>query len=272
MTTPEPQQTELMPVDQAVIAHSAMRQPSMLETVMQAAMNPSIDADKMEKLLKMARELELDKKKQEWATAFRAAKDEIDNYKITKRGQIVYEGKGNKQGGIVRFIKYDDVSKAIKPILARNQLTASYTFRYETSPAKAICIMKLLHANGYFELFESIPLPMVDSSGGKNDVQGAGSVMSYGRRYAVCAAFDIVAENEDQDGAGVNLTPITEMQLADLNQFVSECEAKEPGFTGRFKRWLVKEIRVEDPKDLCQGEQYKTVMAKLSEKCRDLGI
>jgi ERF superfamily len=271
-------QQPLVPVDPPTMSIEPVRQQtsvqprSMLDMVMDAAMSTDLDPARLEKFLSIARDLELDKKKQEWATAFRAAKDEIDCYKITKRGQIVYEGKGGKQGGVVKFIRYDDIAKAVKPILQKHSLSASYTYRYEQTPPKAICVMTLLHANGYSQTFESIPLPMVDSSGGKNDVQGAGSVMSYGRRYAVCGAFDIVAESEDNNGSPQTFTPITPDQADEIEQFVKECVAQEPDFRRRFMRWLASELRAESIPDIFQGEPHKIVLAKLAHKMRDLGL
>jgi hypothetical protein len=221
----------------------------------------------LEKFLQIARDLELDKKKQEWATAFRAAKDEIDGYRITKRGQIVY-----KTGSIVKFVKYEDIADAVKPILRKHGLSASYSYRYETVPPKAVCIMNLMHANGYSQNFDSVPMPMIDTSGGKSDIQGSGSVMSYGIRYVTRAAFDIVAEDEDTDGNPKTFTPITADQASEIEQFVKECEAREPEFRRRFMRWLKGELHADSIADILQGEPHKIVLGKLGHKMKDLGL
>jgi ERF superfamily len=243
------------------------RERSMLDRVLNEAIGTNLDPERLEKFLAIARELELDKKKQEWSTAFRAAKNEIDCFRITKRGRIVY-----KNGSIVKFIKYEDMSDAVKPILRKHALSASYSYRYEQNPPKAICIMTLTHANGYSQKFDSVPLPMIDTSGGKSDLQGSGSVMSYGIRYVTRAAFDIVAEDEDTDGNGAPGKPITANQLNDINIMVQDCETKEPAFTRRFMRWLQKELHVDALEDLYQGEPRRIVLAKLGEKQRELGL
>ncbi len=262
-----PQETmALEPIPEPVTV-PAQRELSVLDRVMDAAMRSDLDPARLEKFLQIARDLEQDKKKQEWATAFRAAKDELDCYRITKRGQIVY-----KNGTVVKFIKYEDMSDAVKPILRKHALSASYSYRYEQAPPKAICIMNLLHANGYSQNFESVPLPMIDTSGGKSEVQGSGSVMSFGIRYVTRAAFDIVAEDEDNNGATQTFTPLTADQASEVEQFVKECEGKEPDFRRRFMRWLKGELHAESIADILQGEPHKIVLGKLGHKMRDLGL
>lgn len=247
---------------------------NMLQMVMRAAGDPSIDADKLEKLLRIGKELEQDKRAAEWAAAFQAAKFEIDEYRITKNGKIVYPGKPGKEDSVVRFIRYDDIADAVKPILRKNGLASSYTFRHEATPPKTICVMTITHANGFERVFESVPLPMVDDSGGKNAVQGAGSVMTYGRRYATCAAFDIVADGEDDDGnLGRDLAkPITAEEFETIDNILRSCEDKAPNTRKLFTAWMLKELKTANPKELMQGRQLKAVMTVLEGKQRQLGL
>ena len=244
----------------------------MLQIVMRAAQDPTIDPARLKEFLEIGRQLQADKAKQQWAMAFRAAKDELDGVRITKRGQIVYEGKNGKQDSVIKFLRYDDIAEAVKPILRKHQLTASYTYRNETTPPKTVCVLTLLHSAGHSETFESVPLPMIDSGGGKSDVQGAGSVMTYGRRYAIQGAFDIVAENQDMDGTSQQAEPISESDYRKIEDIVQECENRNPGFRSLFTKWFVKEFKIDKLSDLRQGHQLKSVMTKLTEKMQSLGI
>jgi hypothetical protein len=251
---------------------STSAQPTLLQTVMQAVLDPTIDPARLEKFLQIGRELEADKAKREWGLAFRAAKDEIDGIRIVKNGQIIYPGKNGAAPSTIKFARYEDLADAVKPILRKNALTASYTYRVETTPPKTVCVMKLLHAGGHSENFESIPLPLVDDGGGKNAVQGAGSVMTYGRRYAVQAAFDIVAVDEDDDGSGRGVAPrISEADAEQIHNCAAECEGKQPGFLMLFTKWMLAEYKVDRPESL-NAEQAKGAMAKLREKMAALGI
>jgi hypothetical protein len=249
-----------------------IQQSNLLQVVMQAAADPSVDADKLGKLLEIGERLELQKKKQQWAESFHAAKREIDGITITKHGKITYESKNNKPGTVVTFLRYDEIADAVKPILARHSLVSSYRYRHESTPPKTICVMTLTHANGYSQEFESVPLPMIDDSGGKTSIHGAGSVMTYGRRYVTCGAFDIVAREEDDDGSmGKGVQPIADEDLERITNCVRACDDKQPGFGKLFTKWMVAEYKVSAPTEL-NAEQAKGVMAKIREKMAGLGI
>jgi hypothetical protein len=245
-----------------------------IQQLLSVAADPACDPAKAREVYAFAKEVMQDEAKRQWTQAFMAARGELDGLKIRKNGAITYAGKNGNPDSVVKFMRYDDIADAIKPILLRHGLAAAYTYRYETTPPKTICVMRLMHTAGHTELFESPPLPMVDSGGGKNDVQGAGSVGTYGRRYVVCPTFDIVAEGEDDDG---NLgrdqpQPITEAELETITNVVQACDDKSPGFRGLFTNWLVKEMKVQQLRELHQGKQLKAVMLKLKEKQKALGL
>lgn len=241
---------------------------------MQAAANPACDPAKAREIYEFAQKIMGDQKREVWSRSFFAAKQELDGIKIRKDGKIVHDNKNGKTGAVIKFMRYDDIARVVKPILAKHDLIASYTYRYEANPPKTICVMRLMHQNGHQEIFESVPLPMVDSGGGKNDVQGAGSVGSYGRRYVVCPTFDIVAEGEDDDG---NLgkeqpKPITTVQARQLDDLVIECDNRQKGFGPRWYKWLGSEFRINAHAEILEGQMFKAVNAKIDAKARELGV
>lgn len=242
---------------------------SMLESVMQMMAQPGKSAAELRELLIFGKELEAEKARRDYIVAFQSAKRDMLTMRIQKNGRIVY--KDNK--GTVKFAKYDDIADAVQPILARNGLTASFSYEFVAAPPKTICVMTLLHESGHEKEFRSVPLPMIDSSGGKTDIQGAGSIGSYGRRYTVVPAFDIITEDEDDDGSGKGVAlPITEDQLITIEDIVRACADKDPRFTALFKKWMLVELKTDDPAQLLQGDQLKTVMGKLAEKQKMLGL
>lgn len=247
---------------------------SMLESVMRAVADPSVDPARLREFLQIGRELEADQARREYVTAFMAAKDEMVGLRIEKRGRIVYEAKPGKQGGVVTFPKYEDISAVIKPILNRHGLAASFSFEFIATPPKTVAVMTLLHRLGYEKEFRSNPLPMQDSGGGKNELQGAGSVNKYGRRYVICPAFDILTEDDpDDDASGRNLAvPITDEQVAVVEDILQACADKEPAAPARFKKWMAIEYKIEKVSDLLQGSQHAAVMAKLEAKQKSLGL
>jgi hypothetical protein len=232
--------------------------------------NPDIDPARLREFLAIGRELEADQAKREYVEAFMQAKRALDGVKITKHGKIVYPAK--REGGTastVTFARYEDIADAIKPKLAESGLAASYSYEYTANPPKVICVMTLTHLRGHSQEFRSVPLPMVDSSGGKNDIQGAGSISSYGRRYVVCPAFDIVTEEEDNDGTGKGSpVQITEEQIRVIEDMVQACTEKDPLVPQSFPRWLKAEFAIDSPAKLYQGPQLEAVMGMLKRKLR----
>jgi hypothetical protein len=214
-------------------------QPSMLQAVMAAALNPALDPERIKAFLDMAREMDQDEKRQQFNVAFAAAYREISLIKIAKNGQIVYEGRGGKKDSVITFIKHDDISRVIKPILHQNGLTATYSAEIVATPPKTVMVMTIMHVNGYSKEWRSVALPMIDSGGGKSDIQGAGSVSTYGRRYVIIPAFDIVAEDADDDGnLGKAAKAITEQQADTILDILHELDRRQPGSAALFAKWI----------------------------------
>lgn len=249
------------------------QKPSMLQAVMVAAMNPDLDPERVEKFLAMGMELEKDKRAQEFAAAFAAASLQISAIKITKAGEIVYPGKNGGQASVIKFIRHDDISRVIKPILAEHGLVATYSAEILTNPPKAVTVMTVMHRNGHSKEWRSIPMPLVDSGGGKNDVQGAGSISTYGRRFVTVAAFDIVAEDQDDDGNMGRQTPyITQDQGDTIADILQEIDARQSGSAAAFNKWIKQQFKVDTIGELRQGDQYTEVMAKLHAKMAAAGM
>lgn len=266
--------TQLMTVAPTAIAAREAEKPSMLQAVMAAAMNPDLDPDRIEKFLAMGMELEKDKRAQEFNAAFAAAHSQLSAMRITKAGEIIYPGKNGGQASVIKFIRHDDISRIIKPILAENGLTATYSSEILATPPKAVTVMTIIHRNGHSREWRSIPMPLVDSGGGKNDVQGAGSISTYGRRYVTVTAFDIVADGDDNDG-NLNATqsqPITQDQADTINNILHELNNREPGSSDKFNKWIRQQFRVESIGQLLQGDQHQEVLSKLNDKQRQAGM
>lgn len=268
-----PEDNQLVPVTPTAIETRGAEKPSMLQAVMAAAMNPDLDPERLERFLSMARELENDKNKQEFHAAFAAAQSQISAIRIMKNGEIVYPGKNGGPASVIKFIKHDDISRAIKPILAEHGLTATYSSEMLPNAPKVVTVMTVIHHNGYSREWRSIPMPLVDSGGGKNDVQGAGSISTYGRRFVTVAAFDIVAEDSDDDGnLGKTAKQITQDQADTIADILHEIEQRQAGQSAAFSKWIKQQFRVDTVGQLLQGDQHTEVMAKLDKKQREMGL
>jgi hypothetical protein len=88
------------------------------------------------------------------------------------------------------YAPLDAILEVVQPVLSENGLSQ---LQEATMSENMITVRTILmHETGEFFEFEPLPLPMT-----KNTAQQAGSAISYARRYALCAALGIMAENDD---------------------------------------------------------------------------
>lgn len=185
---------------------------SIVQIIERAARDPSIDIDKMERLLAMKERLDAKLAVEAYNTAFAEMQPELPE--IDERGQI-------KVNETVRstYAKWEDINAVIKPILAKHGFGLS--FRTSTKSGKADVTAILMHRAGHREE-TSIELD-ADTSGSKNGVQALGSSVSYGKRYTATAILNITTRGLDDDGKRAGDGPtISESQAADLKKLITE--------------------------------------------------
>lgn len=162
----------------------------LLAVIERAARDPSVDIDKMERLLQMQERVQARQAKAAYDDAMAEMQPKLPI--ITERGKIL-----NKSGGTQSTYAYwEDINEIIKPILAEHGFALS--FKGKTNGNMVVTVGILSHRLGHREETE-VELPK-DDSGSKNVVQGIGSSKSYGKRYAAFDLLNITTKGEDDDG------------------------------------------------------------------------
>lgn len=169
--------------------------PSMAEmfaSLVELAKDPAVDPVKMTSLVDLQMKMMDYSKQEEFNKSKIAAIMEMPA--IGKRGEIK-----NKTGGVQsRYSRFEDIHKAVKPILLRHNLAISFNVG---NNGQMVTVQPILsHTNGHVEKGEFMSLP-IDTTGSKNGTQGAGSAASYGKRHTMKAMLNIVDEGADNDGA-----------------------------------------------------------------------
>jgi hypothetical protein len=108
-----------------------------------------------------------------------------------------------------------------------------FSLSFDTAPRQGegggiIITGTLSHVGGH-KRTASIPLAL-DSSGGKNNIQGMGSTFSYGKRYCATALLNIITEGEDDDGVRGGAKFITDDQADDLRAKAKKLGRQEGQF------------------------------------------
>lgn len=223
---------------------------AMMAMVRELALDERIDGGKLETIMRVANDQQDRAREIEFYQDKNRAVREMPL--IRKDGRIVILDKNHPENmDLARtqghFEKWPDVQSAITPVLDRNHLTL--THKIDHADGQTVVIAVLTHDNGYREESGPMRLPL-DTSGGKNNVQGAGSSQTYGMRYtarAICG-LRLVGGQQDDDG---NLTalrdePLNDQQLKRLeeaeNAAARGAEAYEEWFhsiPAIDRRWMI---------------------------------
>ena len=233
---------------------------AFLAMIERAARDPQVDIDKMERLFAMRERMQAQEAKAAYLKALADLQPKLPV--IGKRGIInknEKDDRGNKTGGQVamtKYAKWEDVVEGITPVLAAHGFSLS--FRVAQPTLDRIIVSGVLgHRDGHTEE-TSISLP-IDATGAKNNVQGWGSSVSYGKRYTAFALLNISAREEDDDGkaAGTAADFITDAQCSTILDRIAETEADIAKFCAYFKIDGVAKL---------PAREFGTAMSMLSQK------
>lgn len=190
---------------------------SPFDRLIQAATDPNVDVDKMERLLGIAERWKSQEARAAYARALARMQPHLPE--VRKRGDA---------GGRYKYALWEDIQDSLRPVLADHGFSLS--FRTDNNTVTAV----LMHEDGHSE---STSLPFSpDKSGNKNDVQALGSGVAYGKRYTCQALLNLTARGEDDDGyaAGSGAPQTGEVVSAEqadqLRALVTEIDRTEAQF------------------------------------------
>ena len=205
---------------------------AMLDKMMTLAKDPAVDAEKFKTIAQVVRDTRDDAQKQQFYQAKASAM--LDMPVIDKRGKIVIAGKNGEPDRVQgTYAKWPDLQRAITPVLAAYDLVLTHDVGHDG--AIVLVTPVLQHRNGYVERGEQMALPL-DTSGGKNNTQGAGSAASYGKRHTSIAMLGLRLEDTDDDGW---LTATADEPLNDQQaRRVEEAEARWKDGPEIYEQWF----------------------------------
>lgn len=191
----------------------------MMAVISRAAADPSVDIDKMERLLSMQERMVARQAESEFAAALAIMQTELPS--VGERGGI--RDKSNRIQST--YALWEDINAAIKPVLSRHGFALS--FRIDCSNGIAVTGV-LSHRCGHSES-TTINLPS-DTTGSKNAVQAVASSVSYGKRYTAGALLNITSHGEDDDAFQAAPLELNEVQVAAITDLATEVGADLPNF------------------------------------------
>lgn len=211
---------------------------SMLAAIVALAKDPSVDVTKLQALMGMQERMEARGAETQFNQAF--AEMEPKMPRIKRDGTVEYKDKA-----AFKFARWETVDAGIRPILREHGFSLSFNTSPRQGEGGGLNITgTLLHTAGHSKS-ATIPLPL-DSSGGKNNLQGAGSTLSYGKRYTTTMLLNIVTEGEDDDGKKGGMQYIGPGQIAQIKKLIGETNTNEIRF--------LETIGVSEIQDIAVGE------------------
>ncbi len=184
---------------------------SLNDAIIRAASDPTVDAEKLARLYAISKEMKADQARAAYTVAFKALQPKLPT--IDQNGAIK-----NSAGAVQStYAKWEDINDAIKPILDEHGFTLS--FRPGAGADARITVTTILaHDDGHQEE-ATVVLPN-DSSGGKNNVQGVGSALSYAKRYGAISILNITSRSpadRDDDGTASGPSDLAQRTMAEVN-------------------------------------------------------
>ncbi len=196
-----------------VVAAEPTESGNVLQIISRAAADPSVDIEKLERLLAMQERITARNARAEYAAALAEMQPHLPT--IAERGAIK-DRSGNAQS---RYALWEDIVTTITPILSAHGFALSFRTANEANMVSVTGVLS--HRAGHSES-TTLALP-IDTSGSKNAVQSVGSSTSYGKRYTASALLNLRTGEIDDDGkAGGGQPTLDAEQVANLDALLSE--------------------------------------------------
>lgn len=210
------------PTGVAPATESAM----MIQMIQRAAADPTVDVDKMERLMQM-HERFVDRQA---SAAFNAAMVRAQQCirPVVRRSLNIQTNSS--------YAKLEDIDQAISPVYTAQGFSLSFGTSDSPLAGHIRVVCDVMHDQGHTKQYQmDLPLDATGIGGktNKTGVHAHGSTNSYARRYLTMNIFNVVMVNEDNDGNGDTTPPpepiVTAGQAAQLSALLKKCSETAQG-------------------------------------------
>ena len=197
------------------------------QVISDAASNPEVDVNKLEKLLDMQDRIMRRNAEMEFNAAMTKAQSEMTRVAADANNPQTHS----------RYASYKALDKALRPVYTTNGFAISFGTA-EGAPSEYVRVVAdVSHISGFSKRYQ-IDMP-ADGKGAKGgDVMtkthAVGAGMSYGMRYLLKMIFNVAIGEDDTDGNAPREL-INESQLANLRALAEEVGADLPAFCKYMK-------------------------------------
>jgi hypothetical protein len=241
---------------------------SLLNFVGRAMADPTIDAGKLEVLVRLQREIVADDARLRFNRAMSAAQGEM--------APIVRDARNASTSS--RYAKLETIDAAIRPIYVRHGFHLSFNSEVTGGPSQRI-VCDVAHEAGHVKpvsLDAGLDLSGSKGKPNKTELHGLGSTISYLRRYLTCMVFNLVLTDEDNDGnrvrAGAEDRDDGELagasQAAELYTLLRDCSTSPAAEAERALLGKMNLGHLRSLKDVPAGDFGRVRNALISKRAR----
>jgi len=205
---------ELQQTGAVTVVESApleMAQPrGLIEVIFAAAKDPTVDVEKFRALIAIQRDVERHEREKQ----FMAARARLRFPPIRK------SSKGQRD---TPYAAYEDIQGVVEPILAAEGFSMSFSFAPPVQLAGAAMVeatCTLSHRAGH-SVSSTASFP-VEKVGQMNNIQAAGSLQSYAKRYLTASILNLRMIGADDDGAATSDYWVTADQAMTLETMLAD--------------------------------------------------
>ena len=208
----------------AVIIETA----SLLDIISQAAKDPAVDIDKMERLMQMHERLTAKQAETAFNAAMTRCQEEMRRVSADATNPQTHS----------KYATYGKLDSILRPIYTRNgfSLTFSDGETQKSEHVRVVCLVR--HIGGHKEVhWKDMPADGKGAKGGDvmTKTHATGAAQQYGMRYLLKGIFNVAIGEDDNDGNDDDIVFINENQVADLRSLLEEVKADTSTFCKFFK-------------------------------------
>lgn len=210
---------------------------SMIE---RAARDPSVDLDKMERLMRMRKDMMEEQAERAFNLAMKSAQAEM---------KPVAADASNPQTKS-KYASYAKLDRELRPIYTKHGFSLSFDEDESPKPEHIRVICYVAHEDGHTRTYrKDMPADGKGAKGGDvmTKTHATGAAASYGARYLLKGIFNIAVGDDDRDGnEPQSAEPISRAQLDDLRGLIDEVGADIPALCNYLRINALADIRARE--------------------------
>jgi hypothetical protein len=199
---------------------------AILLMIERAARDPSVDIDKMQRLLDFKNQVDAARAQRAFGMAMIAAQSEM---------RAIAADSANPQTRS-RYASYFALDKATRSIYTRHGLWLTFDTADGAPENYVRVVCDAGHSDGHVRRYHTdMPADGKGAKGGDvmTRTHATGSAMTYGRRYLLINIFNLAIGEDDDDGNAASVKVITDEQATEISALIAETESD----IVRFLKW-----------------------------------